>query len=243
MSPRKLLWIVVPVALFIGVLWLSGQDNSGGGGSSSASPPPEGIRLGELAGKIQAREKAVIQKEATLTQLEQRLNTLQITLAQEQEKAQGEMAAREKALADEKAKFEAERSREYARIRDREKVIEDNLKREMEGMKEEQARELEKIREERARIRIVSKVDEQLVRTFEAMDPIQASRALQELAKTNFEVAVGLMASMAPKRAARLLDQLVPLDVKLSGDLSERLGLRDKNAANAANGNANANAR
>jgi len=220
MSPRKLLWIIIPVALSIGVLWLSAQENKN---------QPEGVRLGELGEKIQAREKVVIQKEAALLQLEQRLNGLQATLTQEQEK----IVASQKALAEEKAKFEAERAREQKRLQDREKAIEAERLRELDRMQEEQTREIEKIREERVRLRTVSKVDEQLVRTYEAMDPIQASRGLQELAKTNFDVAVGLLASMAPKKAARLLDQLVPLDVKLSGDLSERLGMRDKELAKA----------
>jgi len=227
MSPRKLLWIIVPIALSFCVLWLSAQESKS---------QPEGVRLGELAEKIQAREKVVIKKETALSQLEQRLNTLQATLAQEQEKITAAQQALQKSLeslAEEKAKFEAERAKEQKRLQDREKAIEAERIRELERMKEEQTREIEKIREERISLRTVSKVDEQLVRTFEAMDPTQASRALQELAKTNFDVAVGLLASMAPKKAARLLDQLVPLDTKLSGDLSERLGMRDKELAKA----------
>ena len=229
MSPRNLLWIIVPVALSAGVLWLSAQDGKN---------LPEGVKIGELAAKLQAREKAVSQKEATLSQLEQRLNTLQATLTQEQEKniaaEKAQQEAHKKAiasLAEEKTKIEAERVREITRVRDREKAIEVERDRELNRIKEEQDREMEKINQERSRLRNVTKVDEQLVRTFEAMDPIQASLALQELSKTNFDVAVGLMASMAPKKAARLLDQLVPLDVKLSGDISERLGLREREPA------------
>jgi hypothetical protein len=36
---------------------------------------------------------------------------------------------------------------------------------------------------------------------------------------------------MAPKKAARVLDQLVPLDAKLAGDVSEKLGMRKKEGA------------
>ena len=68
-------------------------------------------------------------------------------------------------------------------------------------------------------------VDAQLVRTYEAMDPVQGARALRELAALNQEVAVGLLAVMQPKKAARHMDQLAILDAKLAGRLSERVGI------------------
>jgi len=57
-------------------------------------------------------------KEAALSQLEQRLNTLQATLLQEQER----LNAKERALDQEKARLEAEHKRELDRIRDLEKA-------------------------------------------------------------------------------------------------------------------------
>jgi len=74
-------------------------------------------------------------------------------------------------------------------------------------------------------------VDEQLVRTYEAMAPPMAATALKELANANSDVAVGLLAAMSPKKAARVLDQLVPLDPRLAGGMSERLGMRKKEGA------------
>jgi len=41
----------------------------------------------------------------------------------------------------------------------------------------------------------------------------------------NQEVAVSLVATMQPKKAAKLMDQLSLLDAKLAGRLSERVGL------------------
>ena len=52
-----------------------------------------------------------------------------------------------------------------------------------------------------------------------------SDRALRELAALNQEVAVGLLAVMQPKKAARHMDQLAILDAKLAGRLSERVGI------------------
>lgn len=68
-------------------------------------------------------------------------------------------------------------------------------------------------------------IDTQIIRTYEAMDPAAGARAMKELASQNMDVAVALLAGMAPKKAAKLMDQLAPLDAKLAGRLSERVGL------------------
>jgi flagellar motility protein MotE (MotC chaperone) len=68
-------------------------------------------------------------------------------------------------------------------------------------------------------------IDPQIIRTFEAMEPAAGAQAMKELANQNLEVAVSLLAGMAPKKAAKLMDQLAPLDAKLAGRLSERVGL------------------
>lgn len=68
-------------------------------------------------------------------------------------------------------------------------------------------------------------IDPQIVRTYEAMDPAAGAQAMKELADQNLDVAVALLAGMAPKKAAKLMDQLAPLDAKLAGRLSERVGL------------------
>ncbi|HJV48669.1 MAG TPA: hypothetical protein VJ549_05290 [Geothrix sp.] len=68
-------------------------------------------------------------------------------------------------------------------------------------------------------------IDPQLIRTYEAMDPAAGAQALRELANQNQEVAVSLLAGMTPKKAGKLMDQLAPLDAKLAGRLSERVGL------------------
>jgi len=68
-------------------------------------------------------------------------------------------------------------------------------------------------------------IDPQIIRTYEAMDPTAGAQALQQLAKQNQDVAVALLAGMAPKKAAKLMDQLAPLDAALAGRLSERVGL------------------
>lgn len=167
MNSRAWLWILAPLALSAGVLWLSAQEPKA----------PEGIKLTELSEKIQNREKAAVQKERDLLQLEQRLATLQGTL----DKDRTDLQTREKALQEAVAKFESERTRPT--------------------------------------------LDPQLTRTYEAMDPVPGARALKELAQRNQDVAVSLLASMQPKKAAKLMDQLTPLDAPLAGRLSERVGL------------------
>lgn len=98
MNSRAWLWILAPLALSAGVLWLSAQE---------PKPAPEGIKITELAEKVQAREKAALQKERDLLQLEQRLATLQGTL----DKDRTDLQNREKTLQEAIAKFEGERSR------------------------------------------------------------------------------------------------------------------------------------
>ncbi len=168
MNSRAWLWILAPLALSAGVIWLSAQE---------PKPAPEGIKITELSEKVQAREKAAAQKERDLLQLEQRLATLQGTLDKDRTDLQG----REKALQEAVAKFEGERTRPT--------------------------------------------LDPQLTRTYEAMDPVPGSRALKELAQRNQDVAVSLLASMQPKKAAKLMDQLATLDAPMAGKLSERVGL------------------
>jgi flagellar motility protein MotE (MotC chaperone) len=173
MNPRYLLWISAPIALSVGVLWLSAQEPKGENKSAAA----EGVKVAELASQLQNREKAIAQKETELRQLEQRLNTLQILL----DKDRGELAAREKTVQEALARLE-------------------NLK-------------------------LRPAIDPQIIRTYEAMEPAAGAQAMKELAGQNMEVAVALLAGMAPKKAAKLMDQLAPLDAKLAGRLSERVGL------------------
>ena len=172
MNARYLLWISAPVALSAGVLWLSAQEPKGEGKAAA-----EGVKVAELASQLQNREKAIAQKEGELRQLEQRLNTLQITL----DKDRGDLAAREKAVQDALAKVS-------------------NLK-------------------------VRPAIDPQIIHTYEAMDPAAGAQAMKELAGQNLEVAVALLAGMTPKKAGKLMDQLAPLDAKLAGRLSERVGL------------------
>ena len=68
-------------------------------------------------------------------------------------------------------------------------------------------------------------IDLQIIRTYEAMEPAAGAQAMKELAGQNMEVAVALLAGMTPKKAGKLMDQLAPLDAKLAGRLSERVGL------------------
>ncbi|NTW85197.1 MAG: hypothetical protein HGB30_03435 [Holophagaceae bacterium] len=68
-------------------------------------------------------------------------------------------------------------------------------------------------------------LDPQIIRTYEAMDPAAGAQAMKELAGQNLDVAVALLAGMTPKKAGKLMDQLAPLDAKLAGRLSERVGL------------------
>ena len=167
MKPRAWLWILAPILLSAGVLWLSAQEPKS----------PEGINVSDLAVKLQTKEKALGDKERELMQLEQRLATLQGTL----DKDRTDLQTREKTLQDSIAKFEAERTRPT--------------------------------------------LDPQILRTYEAMDPVPGAKALKELAGINQEVAVSLVAGMTPKKAAKLMDQLATLDAKLAGKISERVGL------------------
>ena len=76
-------------------------------------------------------------------------------------------------------------------------------------------------------------IDPPIIRTYEAMDPAAGAQAIKELAGQNMEVAVALLAGMAPKKAGKLMDQLAPLDAKLAGRLTERVGMsRPKDPAN-----------
>ena len=98
MNARFLLWISAPVALSVGVLWLSAQEPKGEPKAALA----EGVKVAELASQLQNRERAIAQKEAELRQLEQRLTTLQAAL----DKDRGDLAAREKAVQEALAKVE-----------------------------------------------------------------------------------------------------------------------------------------
>jgi flagellar motility protein MotE (MotC chaperone) len=165
------MWILAPLVLSFGVIWLSAQE---------PKAPAEGIKVTELAEKIQAREKAVAQKERDLLQMEQRLATLQGTL----DKDRVDLETREKALQEALAKLATERARPV--------------------------------------------IDPQIIRTYEAMDPAQAAKALRELATRNEDVAVSLLGSMQAKKAGKLLDQLASLEkggAELAGKLSEKVAL------------------
>lgn len=179
MNPRTWIWILAPLALSFGVLWLSAQEPK-----ASA----EGIKVTELAEKLQVREKALAQKERDLLALEQRLATLQSTL----DKDRTDLQAREKIVQEALAKLEGERSRPT--------------------------------------------IDPQIIRTYEAMDPAQAAKALKELAARNESVAVSLLGSMQAKKAGKLLDQLANLEkggAELAGRLSERVALSKAQAPGA----------
>jgi flagellar motility protein MotE (MotC chaperone) len=169
MNVKSVLWILAPLVLSAGVIWLSAQDPK--------APPAEGVKVGELAEKLQAREQALAKKETELRQLEQRLTTLQGTL----DKDRADLEAREKAVKEATEKLEAMRTRPV--------------------------------------------IDPQLIRTYEAMDPIAGGKALQELAALNLDVSVSLLSGMQPKKAARILDQLATTNAKLAAVLSEKVGL------------------
>lgn len=97
MNPRSWIWILIPITLSAGVLWLSAQE----------AKPAEGLKLGELAEKLQTREKAVAKKETDLQQMEQRLAVLQATL----DKDRQELQTREKSVQEAAAKLEQDRTR------------------------------------------------------------------------------------------------------------------------------------
>ncbi|HEY3400171.1 MAG TPA: hypothetical protein VGK03_06010 [Geothrix sp.] len=173
MNARYLLWISAPVVLSAGVIWLSAQEPKGEAKPGAA----EGVKVAELAAQLQNREKALAQREGELRQLEQRLNTLQITL----DRDRSDLATREKAVQEALAKLE--------------------------------------------QLKLRPVIDPQIIRTYEAMEPAAGAQAMKELAGQNMDVAVALLAGMVPKKAAKLMDQLAPLDAKLAGRLSERVGL------------------
>lgn len=99
MNIRPWLWLLAPMGLSVGVIWLSAQEK----------PPalPEGIKLAELSEKLQLREKNAAQKERSLMELEQRLATLQGAL----DRDRMDLQAREKAVQEAMTKLESERSR------------------------------------------------------------------------------------------------------------------------------------
>ncbi|HLO67464.1 MAG TPA: hypothetical protein VK188_10630 [Holophaga sp.] len=97
MNAKNIAWVIAPLALSAGVIWMSAQTPA----------PAEGVKVGELAEKVQAREKAALQKETELKQLEDRLATLQGTL----DRDRADLQNREKALAEAQAKLEALRTR------------------------------------------------------------------------------------------------------------------------------------
>ena len=74
-------------------------------------------------------------------------------------------------------------------------------------------------------LKVRPSIDPQIIRTYEAMDPTAGAQALKELAGQNMEVAVAILAGMTPKKAGKLMDQLAPLDAKLAGRLSEKVGM------------------
>jgi flagellar motility protein MotE (MotC chaperone) len=167
MNAKTIPWVLAPLALSAGVIWLSAQ----------TPQTTEGVKVADLAEKLQAREKATTQKESELRQMEERLATLQGTL----ERDRADLQAREKTVADASAKLEALRTR--------------------------------------------PPIDIQIIRTYENMDPIAAAPAIKELAALNQEVCVSLLAGMQAKKAAHILDQLVPRDAKLAAVLSEKVGI------------------
>jgi len=222
MFPRSIIWIGVPVVLSAGIIWLSAQDGPPKGS-------PQGVKLGEMAEKLQARERDVAMREAAIAQVEQRLNTLRATIEQERAQIEARVAqldAREKSIDDDRGDL----------FKIKSKLNEDRAKFEQEKAKEmERLRELEKTIElERKKEFVIKKVEEHLVRTYEAMDPVAASKSLKELAGNNQDIAIGLLIAMQPKRVARLFEQLANDDPKLTAALSEQLGKRKKEEAAAA---------
>lgn len=98
MPPRTWLWILAPVLLSGGVLWLSAED---------PKPATPEVKVSELAERLQAKEKTLIQKEQELRTLQERLATLQATLDRDRQ----DLQAREKTLQEGQAKLEKERTR------------------------------------------------------------------------------------------------------------------------------------
>ncbi len=99
MRLRPWLYLLAPLTLSVGVIWLSAQEKG--------AKEPASVKLADLSEKLQVREKNAAQKEQALLELEQRLATLQSTL----DKDRMDLQAREKALQEAIAKFEADRTR------------------------------------------------------------------------------------------------------------------------------------
>jgi flagellar motility protein MotE (MotC chaperone) len=99
MNMKPALWIAAPLALSAGVIWLSAQE--------AKVAPGDGVKVAELAEKLQAREKVLTQRETELRQLEQRLATLQGTL----DKDRADLSTREKSVQEALAKLTALRTR------------------------------------------------------------------------------------------------------------------------------------
>lgn len=170
-SHRTWLWILAPVALSAGVLWLSAEDTKPAG--------PADLKVGELAERLQAKEKALGLKEQELLKLQERLATLQSTLDRDRQ----DLQAREKALQEAQAKLEKERTR--------------------------------------------PDVDPKVIRTYEAMEPALAAKALTELHAQNPDMAISILGSMPPKKVAKLMEQV---EAKLAARLLERVGLTREKA-------------
>ncbi len=80
MNTKMLAWISAPLILSAGVVWLSAQD-----AQDKAPTKAEGIKVVELANQLQVKEKQLVQKEAELRELEQRLYALQGVLDQQRQ--------------------------------------------------------------------------------------------------------------------------------------------------------------
>lgn len=169
---RSWLWMLAPLTLSFGVVWLSAQDPKG----TSA----EGIKVGELAEKLQVREKAVVQKENELRELEQRLATLQATL----DRDRNDLQSREKALQDAQAKFDALRTR--------------------------------------------PPVDPQMIQTYEKLDPAVGATTLEALYKSNERLAIAVIGTIPPKKAAKVLESLSQTNPKLAAEILEKVALTKK---------------
>lgn len=102
MNKNIIPWIAAPILLSAGVLWLSGQE-----AQDKGQGKPEGIKVAELAHQLQTKEKQLVQKEAELRELEQRLFTLQTTLDRMRE----DVLSRENQVKAELARLEQLRSR------------------------------------------------------------------------------------------------------------------------------------
>lgn len=98
LTSRAILWVLAPLLLSGGVLWLSAQD---------PKPATPEVKVSELAEKLQTKDKALTQKEQELRTLQERLATLQTTLDRDRQ----DLQTREKVLQDAQAKLEKDRTR------------------------------------------------------------------------------------------------------------------------------------